>query len=454
MSVGTQSASQASLVGTWLRRWEPESASFWAEAGSRLAWRTLTITTLNLTMAFIVWFMVSALVVRLPAVGFKLTTGQLFWLAAMPGLAGGTLRLIHMFLTPIYGTRHVVSFATLSLLVPAVGWFYAVQDPETPYWILMTLAFLAGLGGGNFSSFMPSTSLFFPKRLQGTALAIQAGIGNFGVSVVQFLTPWVVGFALTGAAFMGEPQTLTKGAATSPIWLQNATAIYIPFILVFGLSAWFMLKSVPVKANIREQMDIFGSRHTWAMTSLYMMTFGAFSGLAGTFPLLIKQCYGALPGAPDPLTYAFLGPLVGSLLRVFAGPLSDKLGGAKVTHYAGLGMTVCAALVPLYTSPASMADFPFFVGVMLGLFAFAGIGNASTFKQMPMIFPPRQAGGVIGFTAAIAAYGPFLFGMLFGWAFGAFGSPNVVFYGLAVFFLLNTFMNWVMYARKGAKTPC
>ena len=101
-----------------------------------------------------------------------------------------------------------------------------------------------------------------------------------------------------------------------------------------------------------------------------------------------------------------------------------------------------------------MADFPFFVGVMLGLFAFAGIGNASTFKQMPMIFPPRQAGGVIGFTAAIAAYGPFLFGMLFGWAFGAFGSPNVVFYGLAVFFLLNTFMNWVMYARKGAKTPC
>lgn len=454
MSAGTQTTPQASPGGTWLRRWEPENASFWAGTGSRLAWRTLTITTLNLTMAFIVWFMVSALVVRLPAVGFKLTTGQLFWLAAMPGLAGGTLRLVHMFLTPIYGTRHVVSFATLSLLVPAVGWFYAVQNPETPYWILMTLAFLAGLGGGNFSSFMPSTSLFFPKRLQGTALAIQAGIGNFGVSVVQFLTPWVVGFALTGAAFMGESQTLTKGAVTSPIWLQNASAIYIPFILVFGLSAWFMLKSVPVKANIREQMDIFGSRHTWAMTSLYMMTFGAFSGLAGTFPLLIKQCYGALPGAPDPLTYAFLGPLVGSLLRVFAGPLSDKLGGAKVTHYAGIGMTACAALVPLYTSPASMADFPFFVGVMLGLFAFAGIGNASTFKQMPMIFPPRQAGGVIGFTAAIAAYGPFLFGMLFGWAFGAFGSPNVVFYGLAAFFGLNTLMNWVMYARKGAKTPC
>jgi len=124
----------------------------------------------------------------------------------MPGLAGGSLRLIHMFLVPIYGTRHVISLSTLSLLIPLVGWFYAVQNPETPYWVLMLLAFLAGLGGGNFSSFMPSTSMFFPKRLQGTALAIQAGVGNFGVSVVQFVTPWVIGFALLGGmAWVGEP---------------------------------------------------------------------------------------------------------------------------------------------------------------------------------------------------------------------------------------------------------
>ena len=159
----------ASPRGTWLQRWEPENETFWNETGSRLAWRTLWITTANLIMAFIVWFVVSALVVRLPGIGFKLTSNQLFWLAAMPGLAGGSLRVIHTFLIPIYGTRHVVAFSTLSLLIPAVGWFYAVQDPTTPYWVLMTLAFLAGLGGGNFSSFMPSTSLFFPKRLQGTA---------------------------------------------------------------------------------------------------------------------------------------------------------------------------------------------------------------------------------------------------------------------------------------------
>lgn len=456
MSVVTKTAaSPPPASSTWLARWEPENETFWAQTGSRLAWRTLTITTANLTMAFMVWFLVSALVVRLPAIGFQLTTGQLFWLAAMPGLAGGTLRLVHMFLTPMFGTRHVVSLSTLSLLLPAVGWFFAVQDPTTPYWVLMTLAFLAGLGGGNFSSFMPSTSLFFPKRLQGTALAIQAGIGNFGVSIVQFVTPWIIGFALVGStALVGESQTMVKNGVESQVWLQNATAVYIPMIAALGIAAWFLLKSVPVTANFRQQLDIFGSRHTWSMTSLYIMTFGAFSGLSATFPLLIKQCYGSFEGAPDPLTYAFLGPLVGSLVRVLAGPISDKLGGARVTQVAGIGMVACALTVPFYTTPTSLDQFPAFVVAMLGLFAFAGIGNASTFKQMPMIFPPRQAGGVIGFTAAVAAYGPFFFGMLFGAAFGTFGNPNAVFYGLAVFFGANVVLNWWMYARRNAATPC
>ncbi len=445
----------ASNGRTWLSRWMPEDPVFWESEGKGRAWTTLVITTANLTMAFIVWFMVSALVVRLPQIGFDLAPGQLFWLAAMPGLAGGTLRLAHMFLTPIYGTRHVVSLSTLSLLVPAIGWFYAVQDPTTPYWVLMLLAGLAGLGGGNFSSFMPSTSLFFPKRLQGTALAIQAGIGNFGVSVVQFITPWVIGFALLGGAgFMGESQTMTRGTVTSSVWLQNAAAVYIPFIAVFGITAWLLLKSVPIKANFAGQFDIFRSGHTWSMTSLYIMTFGAFSGLAATFPLLIRQCYGSFEGAPDPLTFAFYGPLIGSASRVIAGPIADKFGGARVTHWAGLGMLASATVVPMFTQPTSLDSFPFFVTAMLSLFFFAGVGNASTFKQMPMIFPPRQAGGVIGFTAAIAAYGPLLFGMLFGWSFGAFGNPSPIFYGIAVFFAVNVALNWWLYARKGAATPC
>jgi NNP family nitrate/nitrite transporter-like MFS transporter len=302
---------------------------------------------------------------------------------------------------------------------------------------------------------MPSTSLFFPKRLQGTALAIQAGIGNLGVSIVQFVTPWIIGFGLLGgAAFLGDSQTMVKSGVQSQVYLQNAAAVFIPFVVVFGCTAWLLLKSVPLKANFAEQFDIFKSKHTWSMTSLYIMTFGGFSGLAATFPLLIKQGFGGFNGAPDPLAWAFWGPLVGSIARVIAGPLSDKLGGARVTQWAGIGMVVCTVLVAMHVAPQSLESFPTFVASMLALFFFAGIGNASTFKQMPMLFAPRQAGGVIGFTAAIAAYGPLLFGMLFAWSFGRFESAEPVFYGLAVFFAFNVALNWWMYARRGAADPC
>lgn len=247
---------------------------------------------------------------------------------------------------------------------------------------------------------------------------------------------------------------MTRAGAQSRIWLQNAPAIMIPFVAVFGISAWLLLKSVPIKANFREQFDIFRSRHTWSQTSLYIMTFGGFSGLSATFPLLIRQVYGNFEGAPDPLAYAFYGPLVGSVSRVIAGPFCDRIGGAKITHWAGIGMVVCSVLVAMNTQPTSLASFPYFVAAMLALFFFAGVGNASTFKQMPMLFEPRQGGGVIGFTAAIAAYGPFIFGMLFAWSFAAFKVATPVFYGLAVFFALNVAMNWWMYARRNAANPC
>lgn len=440
--------------GTWLQQWTPEDAAFWESTGKTLAWRTLAITTANLTLAFIVWFVVSALVVRLPSVGFKLSTTELFWLAAMPGLAGGTLRMVHTFLVPLYGTRHVVAFSTLSLLIPALGWYFAVQDPTTPYWVLLLLAFLAGLGGGNFASFMPSTSLFFPKRLQGTALAIQAGVGNFGVSIVQFVTPWVIGFALVGPLLGGSQTFTAPNGHTSAVWLQNAAAIYVPFILVSGVAALVMLKSVPVRANFREQLDIFKMKHGLFMTFLYVATFGTFSGLAATFPLLIQKIYGGLPGAPDPLAYAFLGPLVGSLARILAGPLSDRVGGARVTHWSAIGMLASAIAITFFTAPTSMDDFPYFVATMLSLFFFSGIGNASTFKQMPMIFPPRQAGGVIGWTAAIAAYGPFACGLMLGYAYNWFGSFNPFFYWAAIFYLVCLVINWWYYARPGAEKPC
>ena len=452
----------------WLTEWDPEDEASW---DSRLAWRTLSITTFTLTLAFSTWFLASALAPILSNLGFTFTKAQLYWLAAMPGLAGGSLRLVWMFLPPVLGTRRLVTFTTALLLLPLTGWALAIMNNETPYWVLMALAFVAGIGGGAFSGFMPSTSYFFPRRRQGTALGLQAGIGNFGVSLVQFVTPVVVGVGIIGAS---QVFTDPSNGDQKEVWYQNAALVYIPLVLIGIVLAWTMLKSVPVTANFRQQMDIFRNQDTWWMTVLYIMTFGTFAGLSAQFGLLLKNLYGAGNTAivetladgstqllvtgytvPSPVKYVFLGPLIGAGARVVFSPLTDKMGGAIWTLIAGLGLiaSISFTLTTLSPDPAAgadalQADFTRFLWGMLTIFLFSGIGNASTFKQMPMIFERRQAGGVLGWTSAIAAFGPFFFGVIL-----AVSSPSVFFALGVAFATAGVIITWVRYARPGAPKP-
>lgn len=442
------------MANTWIEQWNPEDPQFWASQGKKIAWRTLIITTWSLIFSFATWFVISAVVVRLPQIGFKFTTMQLFWLAAMPGLAGGTFRIIHAFLIPIYGTRHVITTSVWLKLIPMVWLVAAIINPNTPYWQFLIIAFLCGFGGGDFSSFMPSTSLFFPKRLQGVALGIQAGIGNFGVSLTQFVTPWIIGFGIFGA-IAGTSQIMERGDIVKEIWLQNAAFWYIPVLILTGVLCWLGLRSVPVKASFKEQTDIFKNKHTWYCTITYFMTFGSFSGFSAAFPLMIKEIYGGFEAAPDPLKYAFYGPLIGSLIRVVMGAPSDRFGGSIFTQISGIGLIACclALLFGGFLVPESMDKFPGFVAIMLGIFLFAGIGNASTFRQYPIIFAqnPRQGAGVIGWTAAMAAYGPFVFSLLVGTAISVSGSANPFFWGIIVFYVIASWINWHFYTRKGAE---
>ena len=432
----------------WLTDWDPNSEARW---DSKIAWRTLWITTYALTLGFISWFLVSALAPKLNNLGFDLSKKELYWLAAMPGLAGGGLRLVWMFLPPIFGTRRLVTYSTGLLVLPLLGWSFAVRNPSTPFVGLLALGFLAGLGGGIFSGFMPSTSYFFPKSKQGVALGLQAGIGNFGVSVVQFVTPIIVGSAMFGAT-LGAPQHFVNKAKGIDkfVWYQNAGLLWIPFVVVAVVLAWTLLKSVPVTSRgVRDQLDIFGNKHTWLMTSLYVLTFGTFSGLAAQFGLLTKSLFGDFANAPDPVKYAFFGPLIGSAARVLSGPITDRVGGGKLTLFSGLGIAGSSIFTALHVSPQSSADFMAFFWGMLAIFFFAGVGNASTFKQMPMIFEPRQAGSVIGWVSAIAAFGPFFFGVLL-----SFIAPTIFFWGISIFALNAAVMAWFHYVRRGAEKPC
>jgi len=446
-------------MATWLEKWTPEDESFWNNGGSAIAWRTLAITTLTLILSFATWFMMSAIAVKLPGIGFNFTKEQLFWLTAMPGLAAGMLRIIHTFLLPIFGSRHVITIATFIKLIPVIGIGLAVMDPNTPYWVFLILAFTAGFGGGDFSSYMPSTSLYFPKRLQGAALGIQAGIGNFGVSVAQFMTPAMLGVATYGAAQVFtkvDPKT-KEVVGTSEIFLQSAAFWYAPLLVILGILAWLLIRSVPVKASFKEQLDIFKDKHTYFCTITYIMTFGGFSGLAAIFPMLIKVLYGDFADAPDPLKYAFLGPLIGAGSRVLFGFVADKVGGAILTTFTGLGLiigTVLMVQLGLLT-PTSVEQFPMFLYIMLGLFFITGVGNAATFRQYPIIFGhnARQAAGVIGFTAAIAAFGPFIFATSVSAVITATGNPNAFFQGLTAFCVFATAVNWWYYNRKGCERP-
>lgn len=527
---------------TWLTKWEPENDDFWESTGKKIAWKTLWITTISLILSFATWFMMSAIVVKLPGLGFTYTKDQLFWLAAMPGLAAGILRILHTFLLPIFGTRHVIAVSTIIKLIPVIGIGFAVMDPNTPYWVFLILAFTTGFGGGDFSSYMPSTNLFFPKRLKGTALGIQAGIGNFGVSVVQFVTPLILGLATYGAAsvftsidtkeaisvfknasietkseifstlpidlqekilsnvkpvkidsvsnainnsdktqilihlpakvqakaisainpkaaakIMNAFEENSSSVKTKEIFIQSAAFWYAPLLILLAIISWFYLRSVPVTASFTEQLDIFSDKHTWFCTVTYLMTFGTFSGLAAAFPLMIKILYGDFPNAPDPLVYAFYGPLIGSASRVLFGFIADKVGGAILTTLTGVGIITGISLFIAFdlVSPTSMEQFPMFVAVMLGIFFFTGMGNAGTFRQYPIIFShnQRQAAGVIGWTAAIAAFGPFIFATLIGNNITANGTANQFFIGLLVFTVIATAINWWFYNRKNCEKP-
>jgi NNP family nitrate/nitrite transporter-like MFS transporter len=445
--------------------WNPEDGPFWQASGRAVATRNLWISIPALFLSFAVWMVWSIVVVRLPEIGFRFTTDQLFWLAALPGLSGATLRIFYSFMVPIFGGRMWTALSTASLLVPALGIGYAVQDPETPYGLMLALALLCGFGGGNFASSMANISFFFPKAQKGTALGLNAGLGNLGVSAMQFVVPLVITAGVFGS-LGGAPQVVVKSGAE--LWLQNAGFIWVPFVLASTAAAWFGMNDLAsAKASFREQAVVFRRKHNWLMCWLYLGTFGSFIGYSAGLPLLIKTQFAGV----DPVRYAFLGPLVGALIRPVGGWLSDKLGGARVTFWNFIVMAAAAGgVLAFLPEEGSGGSFPAFLAMFLVLFATSGIGNGSTFRMIPVIFATfherrgdaeaakrdgaREAAAVLGFSSAIAAYGAFFVPRAFGISMKSTGSPAAAFLGFIAVYVSCIVVTWWWYSRKDAEMPC
>ncbi|MBL8020339.1 MAG: NarK family nitrate/nitrite MFS transporter [Leptospirales bacterium] len=453
--------------GYTIQEWHVEDASFWAKTGKSIALRNLTFSIFAEFLAFTIWQVWSAVAVSLPLIGFKFSLNELFWLAAVPGLTGATLRIPYAFMVPKMGGRNWTLVSTLLLLFPAIGISLAVQNLDTPYMVFLILALMCGVGGGNFASSMANINYFFPRRRKGFALGLNAAGGNIGVSVVQFIVPIVITFSIFGD-MGGASQISSKNS--QPLWLQNAALIWIPFIVLALFTTWFFMNNLRVaQASFFEQFKVLKDKHAWLMSLLYLGTFGSFIGYSAGFPLLIKSQF------PDvnPLQYAFIGPLVGSVLRPAGGWLADKLGGARVTFW-NLFLMMLAAVGVIYFLAHKGDAFAFagFFTMFLILFITTGIGNGSTYRMIPIIYMTkhgvepnqaspaamnnanRESGAVVGLTSAFAAYGAFFIPKSYGTSIELTGSPITALAVFAAFYLVCMSITFFFYKRKAAEIPC
>ncbi|MEQ8657840.1 MAG: antiporter [Hyphomicrobiales bacterium] len=530
-------------MGQDLRDYTPDDEAFWASSGKAIANRNLWISIPSLLCGFAVWLYWGIITVQMINLGYPFETSQLFTLTAIAGLSGATLRIPATFFIRIAGGRNTIFFTTALLMIPAVGTGIALQNPDTPLWQYQILALLSGIGGGNFAASMSNISFFFPKKIQGYSLGMNAGLGNFGVTTMQIVIPLVMTFGLFG----GESQTLVNTSGTligripagTETFIQNAGFVWllalIPLAFLgwfgmnnirdehvspnipnpigafsiigfmyliglaaaafglwlmlpaavggsgFGVSKWFVLPIVIVLTvailrfipgqigqNLARQYKIFGNKHTWAMTIIYVMTFGSFIGYSAAMGLTIKVVFGfqhlmvdgvlthdtSNPNGPSALMFAWMGPFIGALIRPLGGVWADKAGGAKVTQIISIVMVICAValayiLQQAYASATPEEYFIPFLLLFLVLFAATGIGNGSTFRTIAVAFNKEQAGPVLGWTSAVAAYGAFLIPQIFGEQLRA-GSPELALYGFAIFYTVCIVINWWFYLRPSA----
>ncbi|MGI9284108.1 MAG: MFS transporter [Pseudomonadales bacterium] len=532
-----------------INKWDVEDEAFWESTGKKIANRNLWISIPSLLCGFAVWLYWGVITVQMLNLGFPFEKSELFTLMAIAGLTGATLRIPSSFFIRLCGGRNTLFFTTALLMIPALGAGIALSDKNTPLWVFQLLALLSGFGGGNFASSMSNINFFFPKKMQGLALGLNAGLGNFGVTTMQILVPLVMTFGLFGA-MGGDSMVLENTSGTligkipagSETWIQNAGFVWLLLLIPLAFAGWFGLNNIrtpevspdipnpivsfatmsgmlliglitasvglwlllPESANgsgwgiskeivmvlvigstvfwlkmipgsigtsLTRQYKIFTNHHTWVMSVIYTMTFGSFIGFSAAFPLAIKVIFGyshvmgadgvmthdtVNPNGPSALMFAWMGAFIGALIRPVGGWIADKIGGALVTQFCSIVMTVSAVGVAYYMKAAYQSatpeDYfvPFFLLFLL-LFAATGIGNGSTFRTISQVFDKEQAGPVLGWTSAVAAYGAFYIPKVIGEQIKA-TTPEVALYGFAAFYAVCIGINWWFYLRKGKST--
>ncbi|HHT0124819.1 TPA: nitrate/nitrite transporter NarU [Raoultella planticola] len=445
-----------------LKGWRPENPAFWENKGKAIARRNLIISVSCLLLAFCVWMLFSAVAVNLNKVGFNFTTDQLFLLTALPSLSGAILRVPYSFMVPIFGGRYWTVISTVILVVPCLWLGIAVQNPATPFWIFILIALLCGFAGANFASSMGNISFFYPKAKQGSALGVNGGLGNLGVSVMQLLSPVVIFVPIF--TFVGVRGVDQADGAT--LWLGNSPLIWVPLLLAATVAAWFGMNDIAgAKTSIRDQLPVLKRPHMWLLSLLYLATFGSFIGFSAGFAMLAKTQFPEV----NILKLAFFGPFIGALARSFGGIISDRLGGVNVPLVNFILMALFTGLLFLTLPGSGSGSFLAFYVVFMGLFLTAGLGSGSTFQMIAVIFRQitldsvKKRGGsdeqaqheavtdtaaALGFISAIGAVGGFFIPKAFGTSLAMTGSPVGAMKVFFVFYVVCVLVTWLVYGRR------
>jgi NNP family nitrate/nitrite transporter-like MFS transporter len=444
----------------WIAEWNPEDETFWQSKGKVIAKRNLIWSIIAEHLGFSIWLIWSIVATKLPQAGFHFTTDQLFQLVALPGLIGSLMRFPYTFAVTTFGGRNWTVFSATVLFIPTIALAYFVTKPDTPFWLMLTVASTAGLGGGNFASSMANISFFYPDRMKGWALGLNAAGGNIGVSSVQLLTPILMGLGII-SLYQATP-------GPGGVYLQNAGLMWLLPLAIAVIGAFFFMNNLTTaRSNFRQQFAIVGNKHTWIMSYIYIGTFGSFIGYSAAFPLLIKTQFPTVTVA-----IAFLGPLVGSLSRPLGGWFADKVGGAIVTFWNFIAMGAATIGVMYFVDVKS---FDGFLATFLVLFVTTGIGNGSTYRMIPSIFREEElreakgageagralamkaagiaSGAALGFIGAVGACGGYLIPRGFGASIAATGGPHLALEIYLAFYATCLALTWWFYLRKSFMAP-
>jgi len=443
-----------------IEHWDAEDVAAWEAGGKQIAKRNLIWSIVAEHVGFSIWSIWSVMVLFMPQAVYHIDAAGKFYLVAMPTLVGAFMRIPYTIAPARFGGRNWTIVSALLLLIPTVLTLWVMKNPDTSYTTFMIVAAFAGFGGGNFASSMTNINAFYPQRLKGWALGLNAGGGNIGVPVIQLIGLFVI-------------------SAISNTAPEIVCAVYLVAIALAALGAAFYMDNLRnQRSNLGAMVEALRYKHSWVMSFLYIGTFGSFIGFSFAFGQVMQINYlaggdTAAQASLHAAQIAFIGPLLGSVARPFGGKLADRIGGGKVTLYVFVTMIFAAGILvgagmlddAQKGAPSGGQLAAYVVGFIL-LFILSGIGNGSTYKMIPSIFEAKaqgkegwsreekaswsrsMSGALIGFAGAVGALGGVFINIVLRASYvGDAKSATNAFWVFLAFYVVCAVTTWFVFLR-------